>query len=180
MSLDCSTSAFSVGSHEKPEALERISRNRPFQEVFAGAAGLSRHFKNLGWSVGDPVELSPDSGSGRLGSDLLDPRVVSRLMASVCSTWAYWHFGLPCSSFSRLNVNANRGSRTHQRAEGDGTLHREILGNRLLAASVSLILMLDARGSWWSLENPAGSLVWQMPSIKRLCRKPGVHKVRFC
>ena len=89
---------------------------------------------------------------------------------------SHWHIAVPCDSFSRLNVNLNSGTRTTAAPEGDGTLPREILGNKLLERSLTLIrLLLKADPTnTFSLENPGPSLLFHMKAVKRLLMKPGV------
>ena len=49
--------------------------------------------------------------------------------------------------------------------QGDGSLPREILGNELLRRTMVLIKTLERAGNFWTLENPASSYVWSMPSV---------------
>ena len=155
-------------------------RRRFFKEIFAGVGRLSKAFERQGWEVGCPIEAYP-GGVYNEAHDVLIPAVAKALRAEAAAGWGYWHLGLVCSSFSRLNVNLNAGTRTQAAPLGDGTLAREVYGNRLVDFTVSLVRILVSRGSWFSIENPTTSLVWSIPSIKKLRRLGGgVRTIRFC
>jgi hypothetical protein len=160
-------------------AYARCRRRRVFREIFAGVGHLALAFGALGWQVLESVEAYP-GGKYDEEQDLSRPCVFRRLLGEAQRGWAFWHFGLPCKSFSRLNVNFNDGTRTRVNPWGDGSLAREVLGNLLLRLTLRLIAVLGSRGSWWSLENPTSSFVWSIPAVRRLRRRPGVHVVRFC
>ena len=132
-----------------------------------------------GWACDAPVEAYPQ-GRYDMEQDILRAPVFNKLVKAALSAWAYWHFGIPCSSFSIPKVQCNKGTRTRAEPRGNGTLQQEIQGNRIFDASVRLIRLLHSRGSLWSIENPLTSYLWSMPALKRLARKPGVYAVDFC
>ena len=63
--------------------------------------------------------------------DFLLTQNVDRLLIEIraCCNF-YIRFGMPCSSFSTLQ-NLNHGTRSLENPGGDGTLSREVLGNKL-------------------------------------------------
>jgi hypothetical protein len=149
-----------------------------FQEVFSGVGRLSRAFRREGWDVWEPIDAYA-LGTYKPDHDILDPKVAHRLKARWASKPCYVHFGLPCSSFSILNVNFNSGTRSKTLPLGDGTLTRETQGNQFARAVVSMCRSLLKQGCWFSIENPTSSYLWLCPEIKRLMRSPGVRLVRF-
>ena len=64
---------------------------------------------------------------------------------------------MPCSSFPRLQ-NLNGGARTTSCPAGDGTLDREILGNKLADVVSLLCRALHDVGCYFSIENPRFAL----------------------
>ena len=82
-----------------------------------------------------------------------------------------WHFGLPCSSFSILQ-HSNGGTRRKSCPEGDGSLKRERIGNKILERTLILIGILEENGNYWSIENPSSSYLWDMPKVCSLKLDP--------
>lgn len=100
--------------------------------------------------------------------DLLIPKVVALLEKQIIAgVYYYVHFGLPCSSFSLLQ-NLNGGTRTALHPEGDGSLERENIGNRLAKTVARLCRLLHSNGAYFSIENPKTSRAWQFGPIARL------------
>ena len=91
----------------------------------------------------------------------------------------YWHFGLPCDSFSILNVNLNHGTRSHLCPQGDGTLARETRGNEIMRRVVKLINLLEKAGNKWSIENPQSSYIFKQLEIIDLMQRPTTISVVF-
>lgn len=50
-------------------------------------------------------------------------------------------------------------------SQGDGSLEREVIGNKLLTRTLILIDILERAGNLWTLENPRSSYVWLMPGL---------------
>ncbi len=99
-----------------------------FKEVFAGEGRLSSSFNDNGWSVGVPLELFAH-GTRWDNHDAMNLSVRRGLVNYISEGWCHMHFGLSCSSFSRLNVNLNRGSCTKEHPLGLGAMPREMKGN---------------------------------------------------
>ena len=106
-------------------------------------------------------------------------KTFQRLCLDAEAAGQYWHFALPCKSFSRLSINLNGGTRTNDKPWGSGELGREILGNKLLERTVLLIQILIRHGSYWSLENPRTSLVFRMPTIVDIQTRSDTHVIHF-
>ena len=66
---------------------------------------------------------------------------------------------MPCSSFSRLQ-NHNGGTRTTSCPAGDGTLDREIIGNKLADVVSLLCRALHNVGCYFSIQNPRFAPSW--------------------
>ena len=74
---------------------------------------------------------------------------------------------MPCSSVSLLQ-NFNKGTRTSLRPEGDGSLEREELGNRLADAVCLLVQAQHEVGGYFSIENPRFFHFLEYASIREL------------
>ena len=117
-----------------------------FLEIFAGCSRLSKAFKQLGWHIQDPIEA--------FRNEVYDPEqdvtrkiVFNNILKMFDSVWwLYCHIGMPCSSWSRINVNMNGGTRTYLNPWGDGSLERGRLGNVLACVTFSLIRAAHAKG----------------------------------
>ena len=116
-------------------------------------------------------------GSYRRDLDILNRTTFEKLCHRAQLRGQYWHFALPCKSFSRMSVNMNGGTRTNEKPEGSGDLDREILGNFLLEKTICLIHILIRSGNFWSLENPRNSLVFYMPSVKEIIELPETQTI---
>ena len=129
-------------------------------EIFAGCAGLSRALIKIGLECGTPFEAYPKKGVYVREHDLLDPAIVSQLLKLIYKkVYACLHFGMPCSSFCRLQ-HLNGGTRTTSCPAGDNTLDREILGNNLADIVSLLCRALHDVGCYYSNENPRFALSW--------------------
>ena len=130
-----------------------------FREIFAGKGGLTkamRKYKRL--RALTPLE-SHYRGYYRRDLDIMNNKTFKSLCEQAKLPRQYWHFAVPCSSFSRMSVNLNGGTRTHEVPQGSGGLPRDILGNELLKRTCILISILIRAGSFWSIENPKNSLL---------------------
>ena len=62
----------------------------------------------------------------------------------------------------------NGGTRRQEAAEGDGSLDREIEGNKLAGSIARIIKALVSVGSGFSIENPKSSFLWYYKPIREL------------
>ena len=94
-----------------------------------GRKGLpTREYEAYSWGKCDPSkDLSDDT--------VIDQEIDDARKGLIRGA----HFGLVCSSWSRLNTLWNGGTRTCENPHGDGTLEREIRGNKQLAAAWRLM-----------------------------------------
>lgn len=154
-----------------------------FREIFAGKARLTEVFKRVKvFETGTPVELRPHS-QFQMSYDIMDDKVFEQLKLDATQPNQLWHFGLPCCSFSILQ-HSNGGTRRKHSPEGNGSLPREVLGNELLRRTLVLIETLECAGNFWTLENPASSYVWSMPSVldklgNASCKQALMHQCAY-
>ena len=152
-----------------------------FKEIFAGCRALTNRFRRVRrkqrFTVLEPLEAYRH-GVYIEEHDILSSSVFIGLKARAAHPRQLWHFGTPCSSFSRLQ-NLNGGTRNSKNPSGDGSLEREQLGNELLRRSIVLIKILIKHGNFWTLENPTSSLMFWMPSVKRLTLSKSCHRARL-
>ena len=181
-----SACARALPSSKEPAQEGSCQERARAQEIYAGHAGLSTALSKYRGiiEVGVPVEAFPN-GKYDPESDVLRKDVSDRLYRelhchSLVFAVIYYHFGIDCSSFSRVNVNLNAGTRTKACPSGDGSLERELLGNALAKFVLKFCLELCRLGHHWSIENPTSSFLWQLAGFRKLARMKGVHKVRFC
>ena len=149
-----------------------------FREIFAGCGALTQVFLKKGdFKVGSPVELiqrnKPDKHH-----DLTDDRTYQRLCQDAKRPKQIWHFGLPCGSFS-LMQNMNGGTRSASCPEGNGTLERELVGNLLAVRTFELCSILHANGSFFTIENPLTSHVWNLKRLRQLVAETRAEFVKF-
>ena len=166
--------------HVKDPQVSNYSRS--FKEVFSGCGLLTRTFRNSRrWRILPSVEAYPKGKYSAAGDILHDEFFKSLCLAAKDTRKGkqHWHFGLPCSSFSIININMNGGTRTRIDPAGNGKLKREVVGNQLLKRTLILIRILGKVGHTWTLENPGTSYVFRMPSIVRLLKRKSVCSVKF-
>ena len=164
------------GSMRKPP------KGRYFLEVFAGEAVLTRAMTEAGVPTLPPIELEMNDFV-QFSTDVTDYHVQQHfLMLVKADCIAYVHFGTPCSSFS-LARKADGGPPPlrHPRALwGLPGLARwdqakVNIGNQLMQLIVSMAQLAAENGALWSIENPLGSYLWQMPPVKQLCAQGAIR-----
>ena len=115
-------------------------------EIFPGVGRLNAASRLLGLGVGEPWEALPAKKVYLECFDLLLPQNVVRLLLEIrASCHFHIHFGMPCILFSTLQ-NPNHGARSLENPWGDGTLCREVLGNKL--ADIVSMLCLELFQKW--------------------------------
>ena len=119
------------------------------------------------------------------GTDVVKRSIQALLRgAIVAGVFDAVHAGPPCSSFSRAR---ERG--WHQRlrsvslphglpglSEKDSSLVKS--GNACAKLAISLANVAMHHGVPGSLENPASSRMWMLPSFRRFLSRPGVRKYK--
>ena len=88
------------------------------------------------------------------------------------------HFGTPCTTFSRARRDDGgppplRNEQFLLGLSGLSELNAEKvrLGNLFLDITIDLVLCVVSAGGHWSIENPAGSMLWLMPQLLALFAK---------
>ena len=138
-----------------------------FREIFAGTGHLTRVFKQRKkFSVLEPVEIMKH-GKIDPNCDILNDVAFNKLCSDACHPHQLWHFGFPCGSFSIMQ-NMNKGTRTAEQPLGDGTVHRENVGNEILHRTLYLCELLHKHGSFFTLENPLSSFAWKIPRMRKM------------
>ena len=75
--------------------------------------------------------------------------------------------------------NMNKGTRTSDEPLGNGTLHREIVGNEVMHRTIHLCRLLHEHGSKFTLENPRASYAWKTPKMLELIAECDCTTVHF-
>lgn len=149
-----------------------------FREIFSGVGHLTGVFHEKGiFRVQPPVEIM-EKGKPRRSHDILDDATFDRLCKDARAPHQLWHFGFPCGSFS-LMQNMNKGTRTSDEPLGNGTLHREIVGNEVMHRTIHLCRLLHEHGSKFTLENPRASYAWKTPKMLELIAECDCTIVHF-
>jgi len=149
-------------------------RWRLCREVFAGKAGFSLALARAGFCVGRPLEAFPSKGVYVRESDLLVPEVFNGLMQDVVAgIIMFLAFGTPCSSWSILARRNN--SRTTHNPGGDLLDEKELIANKQAELTAWLCKILYHRGGYFTIENPATSLLFRFGPICELGDLPGVQ-----
>ena len=163
---------------EEPSSLHPAQKDWQFREIFSGCGALTAVFRKKGmFKVGSPVELI-QRNKPHPDHDLLNDNTYKRLLREARAPRQFWHFGLPCSSFS-LMQNMNGGTRSSVQPEGDGTLEREETGNILAFRTIVLCKVLHAHGNFFTIENPLTSFVWKLHEMEDLLNQTHAQKIRF-
>ena len=138
------------------------------KEVFSGCSHLSVHLGKCGLNVGKPFEAYPSKGVYIHACDVLDPITLTNLVSDIkAGVYFYMHFGIPCKSWGPA-ARLNKCTRSGDCPGGDGSLERELLGNRLADVVGQLCQLLIDNGGYYSIENPAGSYLFKYAPICRL------------
>ena len=144
------------------------------REIFAGKAGLSLALVRAGLSVGRPLEAFPRKGVYVRESDLLVPEVFNGLVQDIIAgVIIFLAFGTPCSSWSILARRNN--SRSQEHPAGDLLDAKELTANKQAELTATLCNILYHHGGYFTIENPATSLLFRYGPICELGRLPGVH-----
>jgi len=112
--------------------------------------------------------------------DLGDRRVVDREIEDIrAGRVEFAHIAIVCSSWSRMCVTYNNGSRSKKKPYGEKVLKREITGNLQLEQAWRLIKVLTECHVPWTLENPIDSYIWQTVEMRRAQQIPGCEEAVF-
>ncbi len=140
--------------------------NRPeldSTEFFAGKKAITLGYRSLGFAAAS-FELQDD----QLWEDFLSPRGFAHAITLVLKTrWGGALWGAPvCSTLVWINRATSR--RSALRPLGDETRPSVAQGNMMIYRMVVLIIIANARGLWWCIEQPKGSLMDRHPAFQSL------------
>ena len=81
---------------------------------------MTRAFRQSGqWAVAEALEAFP-RGKYDVNHDIVLDGIFKRLCREAKRARnQHWHFAVPCSSFSVMNVNMNRGTRSNSVPAGN-------------------------------------------------------------
>jgi hypothetical protein len=144
-------------------------------EVFSGMAGISRALSEAGSRVLPPIDIVVD-GFVAHATDITDGRVTGLLMQLIKShVIRGMHFGTPCTTYSRARRHDGGPPplRSSQHLAGLPGLSpsdqaKVQAGNLFMNLTVELANLVHNSGGWFTIENPASSLLWQCPEIAQL------------
>ena len=151
-----------------------------FMEAFAGSAVLTQELVRLGFT-GRAYECSPDGPKGDYlpEGDIERPENQNEIAEAIVNDKVFQlHASPSCTTWTPFQA-LNETTRTLDRPEGDGTLEKEVEGNRLMAISLFLVIMCIAYGVFFTLEHPKPSRVWRLPLVLFLLTLPGIFLVEF-
>ena len=126
--------------------------------------------------VKEPIDKKlPDKA---FANDVLPQSVQERLLREEKKARKeYWHFAVPCESFSIMNATLNHGTRSRERPWGDGSLGREEVGNKIIRFVLKLVRVLEYGGNSWSIENPHSSYLFRLPPVRRIIERTSTTSV---
>ena len=78
------------------------------------------------------------------------------------------HFGTPCTSFSQALRGRHRKRSLADPVGPERSDEKVLKANMLVRWTVQLCWECHKARVGWSIENPAGSLLWHMPEVMRL------------
>ena len=147
------------------------------REVCAGSQHLSQALQAEGCSI-QPIDIA----IGGQDHDLSITDNVDRLRAD--DTEDYNHYAPPCSTYSSCRFPKIRSSSFPEGLRGLCKRDRQLLtkANRITNNVMRLLLGHCEVGHAWSIENPAGSLLWKTRAWRRVLRvaKPSKATVNYC
>ena len=152
-------------------------RMRVFQELFAGAAGLTEAIRN---KCKDWV-TARDPHDELYGSDLGKEEEFLEMVDEPPEDTPDWkHLAPPCRTFTKARRDDEHGRckqlRSEGKPEGFGDPQAEE-ANVLADRTVAICEKQDDLGKFFSVENPEGSYLWELASFRRLAKRKGVELV---
>eukprot|EP00438_Fugacium_kawagutii_P013675 Skav213148 [mRNA] locus=scaffold107:610791:614535:- [translate_table: standard] len=143
-----------------------------FVEVFAGSASVTKHMKDLGFSVCCPIELSVDEEL-----DMTKTHVMEWLAHLIQNRYVKgFMVEPPCTTFSVMRRPALR---SREVPFGFEPLEEHTwLGNLLGHRGLQLLYLAQRAGVAGLLENPWSSKIKYLPSWRVVSQLPGVLWIR--
>ena len=140
---------------------KKRKRAKKFLELYAGGGVLSKHLKAKGWET-MPVDIKD-------GWDLLDPGTQEEIIRLIRSKQVdLVHLAPVCTSFCIAYYGpwiTSGCTRSSSNPQGNGTVPKEVTGNRHVHFICRVIDACNESGTAWSMEQPQTSLMWLMPGV---------------
>ena len=148
------------------------------RELYAGKGLLSYILEERGYNVAFPIEGYKD-GRLRPAHNLESRAVHARLLGDVRrQLYSYLHFGIVCTSWGPSS-RMSGGTRRAHCLYGNPPSLRERKGNTQAMHMCSLITALVEAGGYFTVENPAGSYLWQTRWVQKVCKLTETYFVTF-
>ena len=148
------------------------------RELYAGHGKLSAALERRGFSIATPIEAIKD-GRFRQAHNLESRSVHLKLLRDIKNQiYAYVHFGIVCTSWGPAS-RMSGGSRRPHCLYGNPPTERERRGNVQAMHMCSLLNALIDSGGFFTVENPAGSYLWDTKWVQRICKKTETYFVTF-
>ena len=143
-----------------------------YVELFSGARSITKAMWNDG-RLAIPYDVTDDE---RFEDFLSDAGFcyALRLILGLEGGGGLWA-GIVCSTWVPLNLGTS--GRRKWRPEGNSHYASVQRGNQMAARLALLLLLCDAIGLWWTVEQPRGSLLFYHPRLQHVLRKVQVFKV---
>ena len=145
-----------------------------FIELFAGKRAITHGMWDDG-RLGIPYDIADDD----LHENFLTSEGFAYAMLLALAleggggSWA----GIVCSTW--IGLNRNTSGRRRWKPLGHIQYASVRDGNLMAARLAALLQVLDALGSWWVIEQPAGSLLMAHPRMQHIISKGTVYKHMF-
>ena len=157
-----------------------------FLEIFAGEAGLTEAVRKAGGLALPPIEIEV-KGIVQEAVDLFDPQVLAHIHLLLEKGKIYYvHFGTPCSSFSiaRKDDGGPPPLRDKDHLRGKPNLRpadqaKVEFGNLCADTTEVLVSTCNRYGVDWSIENPATSHLWSLPTMRALASIQGAQRIEL-
>ena len=113
------------------------------------------------------------------GNDLEKNEVIEKELEDIRrGDMFYFHLGISCSSWSILRYLSG-GTRTESNPWGNGKRSDQNHGNKQLRQAAKLIRAQTQAGNYWSLEQPASSLMLSTEAMQNIMKQDGVQNTLF-
>ena len=153
-----------------------------FMELFAGEAGLTRAVERRVGTVFNPADIQQNHFVKKT-FNLLCKTAFKELKKKIKARQIRWvHLASPCKTFSRARRRDRHAKARilRTRTFPGGLWPRSKLvqeANVLASRSAQIAALQHKANGWVSLENPAGSFIWEYGPVKRLLDNPDMKLV---
>lgn len=161
---------------------EETSKDATFLEIFAGEAGLTNAVKRAGLPCLKVLDIHRDTDNV-IEFDLAKQEPFKKLKKLLRRGRVRWlHLAPPCKTFSKARRRDRfarvKQLRSRQCPEGCNPKPAIVREANLLASRSAQLAKIQLRANgWFSIENPASSLLWLYKPIQLLAKQTGVKVV---